>query len=649
MKTSTGPSTIAKAYVIGSETTSLLEKADKSSTDAPDEGVLSLVVRTESLEPPYDPTYLSWLYEHANALRQNVDAYKTNIDGFGHGFEPLIDLRHAGARDLVSDALMIEAAEKARQKGTGDLLAKLPPSDEDIDKKIAELKYTARLEKARAESFFDNCVADESFVSLRRRTREDIEVTGNGYWEVIRNDAGELSQFAYMPSRSMRVAKKRSKTKSVNQRVKLGALAFRDETFRRSFRRYMQVGSDDATYFKEFGDSSTILSSKTGREFNSPEELLAEEGADVAPANECIHFKIHSQNNGSYGVPRWIGNLLSILGSRSAEEVNLAYFESKSIPPLAVLVSGGRLAADAVTRIQDFVEKEIKGKKNFHKILVIEAETSAGAIGLQDAAGSLRVEIKQLTDAQLKDGLFLQYDAANMDKVGMGFRLPRMLRGDVRDFNRSTAEAALDFAESQVFNPERNDFDFLVNRFVLPEISITLWKFKSNGPRLSDSQSWGEMIAKLTVAGVLTPADAREIAGQKVLSNELPLIKADWVNQPLALTIAGVQADLEVDGLIPLAGTTLGHAAPPQVATGIDGSLLAAGGQLNQNPGPFAATRTSIFNQAKRLLKLRDSFRQQEASELVQAYKDDRVEEAEFVFSMTADEMAEKLGITKNK
>jgi hypothetical protein len=39
----------------------------------------------------YDPEALCLLMEHANSLRQNVDAYATNIDGFGHRLEPAID------------------------------------------------------------------------------------------------------------------------------------------------------------------------------------------------------------------------------------------------------------------------------------------------------------------------------------------------------------------------------------------------------------------------------------------------------------------------------------------------------------------------------------------------------------------------------
>ena len=61
----------------------------QASIDANDD---SRIVVGRLLEPPYDPLALCTLLEHSNALRQNVDAYCTNIDGFGHRFEPAFDL-----------------------------------------------------------------------------------------------------------------------------------------------------------------------------------------------------------------------------------------------------------------------------------------------------------------------------------------------------------------------------------------------------------------------------------------------------------------------------------------------------------------------------------------------------------------------------
>lgn len=632
---------IVKAYAIGSDRVSL-EKADQQSTT---DSITTLfgdaAMKIDALDPPYDPERLCRVYEHSSSLRQNVDAYKTNIDGFGHVFEPVIQLKEAGARDLVSDAIFLERADRATTGAEGGFADFVPPTDEDITTKIELLKYLMRIEEARIKSFFQSCVAEESFTSLRRKTREDIEVTGNGYWEVIRSDANEISQFVHMPARSVRVTKNKGNPATVSQQVRTGLFTFKTETYRRKFRRYVQSSGDDSRYFKEFGDPA-IVSSKSGREFASIEELqAAEEGVDAA--NEVFHFKIHSVKSGAYGVPRWIGNLLSVLGSRSAEEVNLAYFNNKSVPPMAILVSGGRLGEESVKRIEDFVETKLKGTNNFHKILVIEAETTAGSLGMAENTGTMRVEIKTLTDAQLKDGLFLQYDAANMDKVGMGFRLPRLLRGDIRDFNRASAEAALDFAESQVFVPERNDFDFAMNRFILPCFGIKYWTFKSNGPRLSDAQSWGEMITKLTTAGILTPEDARELTGKKVLASELPRIEADWVKQPLALTIAGIQADTVLDGEIP----TIDAAASVAGGVSVDPNVGISIG----DPSLAMKAKAILARKAKSLLKLRDAFMKEEATAAVAAYKRERAAEqvasGELVIKMSAEDIQSQFGITK--
>lgn len=619
-----------QAYEIGGEVASTLFKADQAS--APDPVDLAYIGehQLQTLPPPYEPGFLCTLYEHSNSLRQNVDAYKTNIDGFGHTLDPVIKLRESGARDIVADSILVE-----RSRGRLDYDPADVPTEAEIDTKIEEIRYRMRLERARAISFFDNCVADESFVSLRRKTREDLEVTGNGYWEVIRNDAGIISQFAYMPARSVRVTRNKSPLLNVEQQVRIGPFAFAKDTYRRKFRRYVQIGGERPVYFREYGDPS-IISDRSGKSYETP-ELLQREEPGAVPANEVLHFKIHSIKNGVYGVPRWIGNLLSVLGSRSAEEVNLAYFDNKSIPPMAILVSGGRLGTESVRRLQDWVEVNIKGKKNFHKILVIEAESSAGSIGLQDNASSMKIEIKQLTDALLKDGLFLEYDAANLDKVGMGFRMPRLLRGDIRDFNRASAQSAIDFAESQVFSPERNDFDFLINRFILPELGIHLWRFKSLGPRLSDSQDLGDMIAKFTTAGILTPQDARELAGEKVLDQELPQVDADWVKQPLALTIAGVPLDTEVDDLIPVQGQP---------------SETPKGNGVEPDPKLIEAAKKRLMGKAKQLIQLRDAMREVQARDALEGFKQQRLsenaapaEDESLVIKMSREEMVEKFGI----
>ena len=107
-----------------------------------------------------------------------------------------------------------------------------------------------------------------------------------------------------------------------------------------------------------------------------------------------------------------VGALLAVLGLRQLEEVNYLYFENKSVSPLALFISGGYLSESSVPRIERFIEENLKGKRNFHKILILEAEGSG------QGESCAKIELRPLTEAQQQDALFQLYDERNIDKVG---------------------------------------------------------------------------------------------------------------------------------------------------------------------------------------------------------------------------------------
>jgi PBSX family phage portal protein len=477
-----------------------------------------------ALEPPYDPEALCLLMEHSNSLRQNVDAYATNIDGFGHRFEPAIDFEAEDADQQVADAIYLERAA-ARERGELDEEVPLQPGAEEVATRKRELVQLARLERAQLESFFDSCCFDHSFADLRRRTRQDLEVTGNAYWEVLRDGRGQIARLVYVPSYTVRLLPL--------DRVRMSRVAFESLSSRRRLRRYTQMQGTEQAYFKSFRDPR-VVSRNTGRVFEDVDALLDVDENDE-PATELIHFAIHSPRS-PYGVPRWVGTLLSVLGSRQMEEVNFLYFENKSVPPLALLVSGGHLSEASVPRIERFIEENLKGKDNFHKVLILEAESGTGA----GSATQAKIELRPLTDAQQQDALFQVYDERNIDKVGSAFRLPKLLRGESKDFNRATAESALRFAEDQVFQPERDEFDFLMNRQLLADMGIRFWRFRSQTPVARDPERMTQMVEKLVRVGVLTPEEGRILAGD-IFNREFQRIGDDWTKRPITLTLAGIQ------------------------------------------------------------------------------------------------------------
>lgn len=516
-----------------------------------------LFERQGALAPPYDPERLAWLFEQSSTLRQNVDAYATNVDGFGHHFEAVIDLEAADADQKVAAQIIAERARMRADPNAPPAVVSLAPAPtpEEVAARKVLLAEMMRAEKAQLEQFFAFCTEDMSFVALRRRARQDLEITGNGYWEVLRNGVGRIAEFVYLPATSMRLMPLDADTVDTRAPRKVSDMDYETVTKRRRFRRFVQVLENVVVYFKEFGDPR-VISKKTGAVVPPGHVWAAGDG----PATEVFHFRVPAARS-PYGIPRWIGALLAVLGNRQAEEVNHAYFDNKSVPPLAVLVSGGVLTAKSVRAIEDHINTQIKGKSNFHKLLIIEAQSAAGGSLTGGDTSSTRVELKPLTDAQQKDALFLQYDERNTDKVGQTFRLPRLLRGDIRDFNRATAEAALEFAEQQVFGPEREDFDFLVNRKVLSDLRIRFWHFKSNAPSLKDPAALAQVISSLVLANVLTPEEARELT-EGVFNRPLKTVRAPWVKQPVPLTLAGLAPVDEATGE-PFDVPTLGAAEAP--------------------------------------------------------------------------------------
>lgn len=535
---------MAKAFFVGAE------DGDKSNAMTEQNRVSSVFTDAGAINPTYDPNVLTLLFENSSVLRQCVDAYVTNIDSFGHRYVPLIDLDSPSADEKIADALCAEQEFALRDPETikdADKLAAAikEPSAEDIKARKDQLRTQMRAERARLENFFENVTCEIPFAGpegLRGLTRQDIEVLGAGYWEILRNGLREIVQFNRLEGRSIRLMPIDDVPIQVTIKQRVSALKHVDATVYKRFRRFVQTRetTEELVYFKEFGDPR-LVDANTGRFFASEaeaEKFFADEGKGrkFRPATEILQFKITSTRS-PYGVPRWIGALLAVMGTRQAEEINFLYFENRSVPPLAILVTGGRLNTNTVKNLTDFIENQIKGKRNFHKMLVIEAEGPSSDPGSANN-GRMKIQIERLTDAQQKEGLFMDYAQRNAETVGQTFRLPKILRGDSRDQNRSTAEAAVDFAEIQVFGPIRQQFDWLMNKVVLPSIGIVYHHFRSNGPTIRDPEQLCKMIVDMVTGNILTPGEGRELA-IGVFNREFEAIKADWTTMPVGISIAG--------------------------------------------------------------------------------------------------------------
>lgn len=499
-----------------------------------------------AMTPPYDPERLARMYEHSHSLRPNVEAYATNVDGFPWRLEQTIDLDAKDVDEQIRRSLQIESVFDRLSAPSAELSDEqraraLVVTDAEVEARKAEIASAIVVEKLQAQMFFEGLsVGEISFTELRKRTRTDLEVTGNAYWEVVRDSYGRICQLNYAASAFMRLMPTELKFTEVWQEQKISPISYRRVKRWRRFRKYVQLRDGaELIYFKEFGDVR-VMSARKGRYYASEEEAKETEGSAWLAATEIIHHKIHSPLS-AYGVPRWVGAWPAVMGGRAAEEVNESFFDNKAIPPMAITVSGGVMAKGAVKRIERYLRDNIKGRDKFWRVMVLEAESKPMAAGQQPPR--IAIDIKPLMKDVPQDALFLKYSSRSDELVGTQFRNPRLVRGEMGDFNRATADVAMRFVEQQVYAPLRMDADHGINSKLMSELRIRFWKFVSGSPIAKDPKEQADMIKALS--DFIPPAEARKLIGP-LFGTEMPENDADWTKQPLAVSLMRLQAGLSM-------------------------------------------------------------------------------------------------------
>ncbi len=166
-----------------------------------------------------------------------------------------------------------------------------------------------------------------------------------------------------------------------------------------------------------------------------------------------------------YGLPRWISNAPSVVGAREAEEFNLQYFASGGVPPLLIIVSGGRMAEEAEKLL---TQHFMSNGPNRHNAAIMEAYATGGDI---DSPQNVKVTVERFGSERMTDSMFENYMERCDLRIRRSFRLPEIFLGIAGDVSFATAFASYTVAEAQVFRPERDEFDEKINLLLMPELA----------------------------------------------------------------------------------------------------------------------------------------------------------------------------------
>ena len=453
---------------------------------------------SDIIEPPYSFYDLVTFVEMSSILPQAIDAMCQNCEGYGY--------------NLIEAKMTKEEREQHAE--------------------------TISAERDEINAFFDYCNYDMSFTALRKKLRSDYETLGNAFFEVLRNKTGRIDGFEYLKGITMRLAGLSKPVLTEVKQIKPNAWEYEKSMRYKRFRAYAQIIGEDKVYFKEFGDQR-VMNAYTG-DYVTENQIseMRERSVPFKPATEVIHLRRESSRS-PYGIPRWISQVPSIAGSRAAEEVNLSHFDHKTVPPMVILVSGGKLNPATVERIKEHIQNEAKGRENYHAVLVIEADSAINGFGPQGGETSQpRIDIKPLS--QVNDAKFLEYDHDNRRKVRSSFRLPPLYTGETEDYTRATAIESRNIAEEQVFGPEKANFDFMINRKIFADMGILFHTFETRSSPVDNRKDQTDITKILSDTGALTINEIRQLA-DRVVEIELDDVKDEGIHTPVKLLEANRQ------------------------------------------------------------------------------------------------------------
>lgn len=449
-----------------------MAKKDKPSMsismiEFPEEKSILKSDKPTNIEPESEETSNDWLthinfemmyrscIENSTILPQCIESYKNNIAGFGIG---------------------VRYKEDYKNEETPEMEAEFK-----FAKNVVEMLSL----ECDTKNIFEQLVAD-------------VESSGIGYLEVIRNIDGQVVEIVNISSvDSITKSKRQLEFTPIDYHIGGGTVIKRQKRFR----MYKQEIAGKTVFFKELGDPR-ILNKNTGEYLEKGNFIDSSQ-----QANEIFEFKL---GNKPYGDIRWIGCMYPIKGAAYAESLNLNYFMNGRHTPLAICIENGKLSESSRAKLQEYANN-IRGEKGQHAFLVLEMEAVQ-----QDMQWSKenppKVTLKEMASILQNDELFGDYIENNRRKVQSAFNLPDIYVGYTTDFNRATAYAAMTVTEQQIFQPYRQRLAWSVNHKLLNEYDFRYVEVYFEEPKFNNPDDIKTILDATAPYGAISPNCAKEIA-----------------------------------------------------------------------------------------------------------------------------------------
>jgi PBSX family phage portal protein len=316
------------------------------------------------------------------------------------------------------------------------------------------------------KGFFDEVWPGMSFQQLRKKLSDDREQTGNAYWEILRDfRTRQMQMIRPLDAKITRMVIMSKATEQDVTVIRGGAKVTLKVMMR--YRRFVQSLGTKYIFYKEYG-CPLLINKHTGELLEDVPATRLKMLKDGCLGSEVMHFRAVEDVDTPYGVPKWWPQMPSVLGSRKAEEHNLEYFEAGGVPPLMIFVQGGTMGSGMKTALEEFLSSKPGAKQGAP---VFEIQSTGGT--LDNPGTGAKVTVERFGTERQKDSMFEEYDEKCEARVRRAWRLPPIFVGKSDDYTLATAQASYAVAEAQVFKPDRDEFDGLMNKTIMRELDPT--------------------------------------------------------------------------------------------------------------------------------------------------------------------------------
>lgn len=310
-----------------------------------------------------------------------------------------------------------------------------------------------------------NSNVSDTFTQILKYLYFDIDLLSNGYFEYVKS--GRRRSLYYAPAKDIYVRPKLDRYGNVLPEVDA----------------YVQI-SEDNRVLAEF-------------------QPYPGDGKTKERVHYMIHFKKNAQTSLHYGFSDKTSVFNLVRQSYLADQYNINFFSNGGQPAWAILITGGKLSKAGYDKIKEFIENNLKGVGNAHKMLFISLPNEKAQIKLAPLSKAIDEQFLSLSEKT-------QYRIAQYMQVH-----PKLLGLSVGgNFGGGSAGVAdLKLFLETVYVPEARYICDVINRFIYQEFGAYA-EFNLNRMNISNEKDLA-VIANLYW-------NMRDDAGNRVLSiNEI--------------------------------------------------------------------------------------------------------------------------------